>query len=99
MTGAGHGAGLERRCLQAAMAIIILVPILAAAQGIPEGIGRLGGRAPRRSLAGHLRYLPALPLAMRPLAPHRHPAIAGRAPRRTVAAATLTLLAIPPATC
>lgn len=89
MTGAGHGAGLERRCLQAAMAIIILVPIVGAVQGIAEGIGWLGGRAPSRSLDSHFRYLSGLLLAMALLFASCIPAIERRGAR-------LRLLAILP---
>jgi hypothetical protein len=55
---------LERRLLQATMALVLLVPLAGAGQGIAQGIDWLGGTAPTRSLDSHFRYLSGLLLAM-----------------------------------
>lgn len=89
MSHARDGAALERRCLQAAMAIVVMVPIVGAVQGIAEGIGWLGGRAPGRSLDSHFRYLSGLLLAMALLFASCIPRIERQGPR-------LRLLAILP---
>lgn len=54
----------EKRLLQLTMALVLLVPLAGAAQGVLAGTDWLHGAAPTRSLDSHFRYLSGVLLAM-----------------------------------